>query len=174
MPNTYEVISSVTIGAGGAATMSFTSIPQTYTDLLVKISARNTGTSGNELQILLDVNGNSSAGSWKLLYGNSSATISGSNSGYLQPAHSPTANTTASTFGSAEIYFPNYTSTTIRKSFSSDFATENNSSSANAAILGFYANLWNNTNAITSLTLTSNVSNFVQHSTAVLYGIKNS
>ena len=171
---TMTALATTTVGAGGVASVDFSNIPQTYTDLKVVISARNTGTSGNELQILLTVNGNGSAGSWRLLYGNSSAAISGTNSGYLQPAHSPTANTTASTFGSAEIYFTNYASNTANKSFSSDFATENNSGSANAAILGFYANLWNNTNAITSLTLTSNVSNFVQHSTAVLYGIKNS
>lgn len=174
MPATYTLISKVTVGAGGAATMQFTSIPQTYTDLKVVISARNTGTSGNELQILLDINGNSSAGSWRLLYGNSSGVFSGANSGYLQPAHSTTTNTTANTFGNAEIYFPNYTSTTTNKSFSSDFVTENNLSTANSAILGFYANLWSNTNAITSLTLTSNISNFVQHSTARLYGIKSS
>lgn len=170
---TYKLISSVTVGSGGASTMEFTSIPQTYTDLKVVISARNTSTSGNESQILLSVNGNSSAGSWKLLYGNSEGAFTGANSGYLQPAHAPSTNTTANTFGNAEIYFPNYTSTTTNKSFSSDFATENNSSAANSAILGFYANLWSNTNAITSLTFTSNISNFLQHSTAYLYGISN-
>jgi hypothetical protein len=40
MANTYTLISSVTVGSGGAANIEFTSIPQTYTDLLYKISGR--------------------------------------------------------------------------------------------------------------------------------------
>jgi hypothetical protein len=42
MATTYKLISSVTVGSGGATTMTFSSIPQTYTDLLLKISSRNT------------------------------------------------------------------------------------------------------------------------------------
>ena len=170
MATTYTLISSVTVGSGGAATMDFTSIPQTYTDLKIVISARNTSTSGVESQILLTVNGNGSNGSWKLLYGNGSGVFQGSGSGYLQPAHAPSATTTTNTFSNAEIYFPNYTSTSKYKSFSSDFAVENNASSS---LIGMYANLWSSNSAITQLTLTSNVSNFVQYSTAYLYGISN-
>jgi hypothetical protein len=163
------LIQAITVGAGGAAAMDFTSIPQTYTDLKIVISARNTSTSGNESQILLTVNGNGSNGSWRLLYGTGSGVFAGNNSGYLQPAHAPSANTTANTFGNAEIYFPNYTSSSAYKSFSSDFATENNTTSA---LIGIYANLWSSNSAITQLTLTSNASNFVQYTTAYLYGIE--
>jgi hypothetical protein len=42
MANTYEIISSVTVGAGGAAYIEFTNIPQTYTDLNLVFSGRNT------------------------------------------------------------------------------------------------------------------------------------
>jgi hypothetical protein len=41
MANTYEAIATVEVGSGGAATIEFTSIPATYTDLVVKVSARN-------------------------------------------------------------------------------------------------------------------------------------
>jgi len=51
MATTYTLISSVTVGSGGAATMTFSSIPQTYTDLLVRVSARNTSTSGSGLNM---------------------------------------------------------------------------------------------------------------------------
>ena len=40
MATTFTKIASVSVGSGGAATMSFTSIPSTYTDIVVKLSAR--------------------------------------------------------------------------------------------------------------------------------------
>jgi hypothetical protein len=40
MATTYEIIASVTVGSGGAANIEFTSIPATYTDLVVLFSAR--------------------------------------------------------------------------------------------------------------------------------------
>ena len=40
MAVTHNLISTITVGSGGAASIDFTSIPQTYTDLLVKISLR--------------------------------------------------------------------------------------------------------------------------------------
>jgi hypothetical protein len=41
MATTYEAIETVEVGSGGAADIEFTSIPGTYTDLVVKVSARN-------------------------------------------------------------------------------------------------------------------------------------
>ena len=41
MATTYTLISSVTVGSGGAASIEFTSIPSTYTDLVLKLSARS-------------------------------------------------------------------------------------------------------------------------------------
>jgi hypothetical protein len=60
MAITYTLISSVTVGAGGAASMSFTSIPSTYTDLVVFCSGRaaNSFTSAG---LLLKFNGSSMA-----------------------------------------------------------------------------------------------------------------
>jgi hypothetical protein len=40
MALTYTAIKTVTVGSGGAANIDFTSIPQTYTDLVLKVSAR--------------------------------------------------------------------------------------------------------------------------------------
>ena len=79
-------------------------------------------------------------------------------------------NATASTFGNAEIYIPNYAGST-NKSFSVDSVNENNATSASQFL---YANLWSNTAAITSITLLSGGSvNLLQYSTAYLYGVKN-
>jgi hypothetical protein len=73
---------------------------------------------------------------------------------------------TASTFGSALIYIPNYAGST-NKSYGTDWVTENN---ATAAYAGFTAGLLTNTAAIASVTLTGN---FVEHTTAYLYGVSN-
>jgi hypothetical protein len=162
MPNTYTKIASVSLSSS-SATMSFTSIPATYTDLLLKFSARDTS-SFVANNIVLTING-SAVTSTKNLYGNGSAATSNSNVG---AGLANAANSTASVFSNTEIYFPNYASAN-NKSFSTDSVVENN---ATEAYDWFYAGLWSNTAAITSLTLTAGSSaSFVQYSTATLYGI---
>ena len=173
MPNTFTKIASVTVGSGGASSIDFTSIPSTYTDLCLKFSTRTTDTGAAFTAVGFTINGNESNGSWRLLYGNNGGAFSGSNSGYSDTAYSSSATTTSNTFANSEIYLPNYAGSNY-KSFSVDFVTENNSSASNANIYGFRANLWSSTAAVTSVSLLSRAGNFVQYSTAVLYGIKNS
>jgi hypothetical protein len=75
---------------------------------------------------------------------------------------------TASTFASADIYIPNYTSSDY-KSISIDTVTEKN---ATDAYMRLTAGLWSNTAAITSIGLNCSASgNFVQYSTFYLYGV---
>lgn len=169
MANTYVAIATVTVGSGGAANIEFTSIPATYTDLVLKLSARGTDTTGNAGQVAyLKPNGSTSNLSRILLFGNGSTAGSGTGTDsaiYVNPS-----DYTASTFGNTEIYICNYAGST-NKSISSDSVNENNATAANA---GLFASLWSNTAAITSITLTINSGNFAQYSTATLYGIKNS
>ena len=166
MATTYTLISSVTVGSGGAASMAFTSIPSTYTDLLVKTSTR--GTSAHIANdIILSFNGSNANFTGKLLYGNGASTVSG-NAGNSIGLYVG-ANATASTFSNGEYYIPNYTSSNY-KSTSADDVSENN---ATTAYQYFIASLWSQTAAITSITLTPTSGNFVQYSTAYLYGISN-
>jgi len=69
-----------------------------------------------------------------------------------------------------EIYIPNYAGST-NKSFSSETNQENNATAAFARLL---AGLWSQTAAITDIEITPNTGNWVQYSTAVLYGISKS
>jgi len=86
--------------------------------------------------------------------------------GYIGDATGASA--TASTFGNQEVYFPNYAGAT-NKSYSADSAGENN---ATTAYLTLSAGLWSQTSAITSLEFYDRgVGNFVQYSSAYLYGI---
>jgi hypothetical protein len=169
MATTYTLISSVTVGSGGAASIDFTSIPSTYTDLLIKYSLRdNLTASGASNNATISFNSSSANGTNKELYGTGSAAASASLSNVKVDYHS-TANATANTFGSAELYIPNYTSAN-NKSSSSDGVSETN---ASAALMALDANLWSQTAAITSISIAAAGANFVQYSTAYLYGISN-
>lgn len=166
---TYQLISSVTVGSGGAASMAFSSIPSTYTDLLLKISGRDDRAGVTANAINLSFNGSTSNFTYRVLEGNGATAASGSGSTSWGATNvGPSA--TASTFSNCEIYIPNYAGSN-NKSFSSDFVTENNATTAFTDLL---AGLWSQTAAITSITLTPNTgSNFAQYSTAYLYGISN-
>ena len=175
MPNTYTLIASSTVGAGGASTIDFTSIPQTYIDLVLKVSARSSY-SNPWVSIGLKFNG-AAAGtnfSWRELDGSGSAVASGNGTGDIYAGDFVGSTATANTFSNVEIYIPNYSSSSIYKSVSTDSVTENN---ATAAVTLLSAGLWSSTAAITSLSmrLYSGVAGTIsQYSTAYLYGIKNS
>jgi hypothetical protein len=164
MANTYTLISSVTVGSGGAANIEFTSIPATYTDLLLKISLRGSfaGVADN---ITLTIN-NSAIGTPKSLFGNGASAISNAD-----PFVYTASTATASTFGNGEFYIPNYTSSN-NKSISADTVSENNATTAYTFLT---AALWSNSAAITSIKLApAGGGTWSQHSTAYLYGISNS
>jgi hypothetical protein len=177
MANTFVKIATVSLGSA-AASIDFTSIPSTYTDLCLKISGRS-DYSGTRAAVYITFNSNtgSNYSSRRLIGYDSNLTLSDSSS-----AGAPTANATlgaivgstatASTFSNNELYMPNYAGST-NKSFSHDFTVENNSSSAWQ--VGLSAALWDQTSAITSISLSLQAaSNFVTNSTATLYGISNS
>ena len=167
---TYVKIASNTVGAGGAATVTFSSIPATYTDLVIKLSARGDSSTSTKYTIYGTFNGSTSSYSGKYLEGNGASAASGAmpTTGF-GAGNFDNATFTANTFGNSEIYIPNYASANY-KSVSVDATTENNATTSYA---DFYAGLWSNTAAITSVTLTPEAGNFVQYSTFTLYGISN-
>jgi hypothetical protein len=167
MATTYTLISSVTVGSGGAANIEFTSIPATYTDLLMKISSRGTGT-------------NALGGYYyDVTFNNTSANRTGRHLLKLQNTPSSGIYTlwglssptdfTASTFSDGELYIPNYGSSNY-KSAQLDSVNENNSSTQRMVLS---AGLWSDAAAITSIKLVQGNGDFAQYSTAYLYGISN-
>lgn len=163
---TYNLISTVTVGSGGAASIVFSGIPQTYTDLLVKASLRS---DEDNVTATLQFNGSSSNLSQKFLQGSGSAASSGTSSVEINVMENPSS-ATANVFSNHEFYVPNYTGSTY-KSVSSDGVTEKNATEAYARLM---AQLWSNVSAITSLTIRcAALGDFVQYSSVSLYGIKN-
>lgn len=171
MANTYYLISSVTVGSGGSSTISFTSIPSTYTDLCLVTSLRSSNSSSD---VALQVNSISAGYSWRQIYGTGSSvsTDTLSNQSTLNRlGRSNPSTTTASIFSSNVTYIPNYAGA-LYKSFVTEGLYEDNATANRMALI---SGLMSNTAAISSITLTiDGGGNFVQYSTAYLYGIKNS
>jgi hypothetical protein len=164
-----KLIESKTLGTTQASIV-FTSIPQTFTDLVVKMSAR-----GNNASVSLDcrltVNSITSGYSGRALNGQGTVPNSfvddaaGDKFYYLFTLNA--ANATSNTFGNAEIYIPNYAGST-NKSFSFDSVDENN---ATFARITMSAGLLSNTAAISSLTFAPGSDSFVSGTIISLYGI---
>lgn len=166
MANTCEAIATVTVGSGGAASIDFSSIPATYTDLQLLISIREE-TSASAVAFI-KFNNTTANRSERYLQGNGSSATSGTTSVLQFIACQPTD--TANTFGNASIYIPNYASSNY-KSVSSDSVSENNAAGAFSRLV---AGLWSDTSAINQITITTDTGDVAQYSTATLYGIKNS
>ena len=164
---TYTLIQKTTLNAS-AASITFSSIPQTFTDLVVKVSGRSASAS-NQSAFNMNINSSSSGYTYKWLYGlpaSGTAGSTGASDSVVGYANGSTA--TANTFGSAEIYIPNYTSSNY-KSASADAISEGNVTDQR---LGLVAYLWANTAAITSLSFVMNdASNWSQYTSISLYGV---
>ena len=165
---TMTLISTVTVGAGGASSITFSSIPSTATDLLVVLSARSSDTTTS---CRIQFNGDTASNyNYLNLVGNGSTVTSQTTTTitFFSTVNGITpSGATASTFGNLSIYIPNYASSDA-KTISQDSVDENNAASAVAMI---QAGFWNNTAAITSINLFKSLGTFVQYSSASLYGI---
>jgi hypothetical protein len=164
---TYTLINSNVL-ASSAASVTFSAIPSTFSDLVVRVSARSTGTS---YTLVLNINGSSGDYSATFLQGNGSAASSSAGSAQAAAYQYGGVNLstyTANSFSSAELYFPNYTGST-KKPYSDFAVTETN---ATAAEIFAHANLWDNTATITQFVFSLTGGNsFTSGSSFYLYGI---
>jgi hypothetical protein len=170
---TTQVLFASEILTGNQSSVVFSSIPATYTDLLLRISARcaDTGTYGG-LKFTLNSD-TASNYSYTVLYGTGSSGLSDRNSS-LANARAPFSinadNATANTFGNLEIYIPSYLASQ-NKPISSFGVAETNSVTA---YMGAAANLWRNTAAISSIQISEIfATNLLSGSSFYLYGISN-
>jgi hypothetical protein len=168
MANTFEKIASVTVTTSGSQ-IQFSSIPQTYTDLCLKISAQTAYTLGGaDAYLRFQTNANYY---WKKLQneGSGGSAYGANNTDNTSP-WALNGTFTANTFSNTEVYIPNYTNTSKFKSFIADSIAENNAVATYGVLA---ADSWHDTSAITSILL-SVAAGFIPNSNATLYGIKNS
>ena len=172
MPSTYTLIASNVLSAS-AASVTFSAIPSTYTDLVMRGSVRCDDSASATL-ITMRLNGGATTDvSVTRLYGDGS----GANSNRTTVTTGASifdingAASTSNTFANIEIYIPNYT-VAAAKPISAMTAQENNVSSP--ATIGAHAILFNNTAAVTSLTFLRTGQNLLSGSSFYLYGISKS
>ena len=170
--NSYESIATVTVGGGGSSSISFTSIPSTYKHLQIRGIGRttNSGTLGNP-GINFNSDSNVNNYTMHILYGDgSSASAFGGGAGTGTDTSITTGSSAgASIFGVAVIDVLDYASTNKYKTVRSLTGADLNGSGT----IRLYSNLWVNTAAISSITLTPTASaSYSQYSQFALYGIK--
>lgn len=169
MALTFVKLGSVSVTTSTQATIEFTSIPQTYTDLYLVLCARGVTNNGSGVQVRL--NGATTNFTRRYLETNiiSAAGAGPSSDNYY--AFQNNASFTASVFSNSSVLIPSYANN-IYKSIDGIKLTENNSALCD---IGFAAGQWADNSAVTSITLVPEPSvNFAQYSTATLYGIKSS
>lgn len=161
MPATYEPIATTTLSSA-ASTITFSSIPNTYTDLRVVLVATNdTSTYGTNWTFNSDTANNYS---WTVLEGDGTTASSNRNSSqpYIQVLRMSNLQPNLQTLD-----IMSYAGST-NKSILITSARDLNGS----GIIFNYVGLWRNTAAITSIRAQSNAANFATGTTATLYGIK--
>lgn len=171
MASSRYLITSTTLGSS-AASVTFSSIPSTYTDLVIKVTGRSAGSSIRDMY--LQVNSITANYSATRLRGYDSTASSSNRTGDSSWIYGVIPGTliASNIFSSTEYYIPNYNSSAYK--VCSMVVGEPNSSGTNQ-VDAVVANLLSNTAAITSLTFTeSSGSGFETGSTFTLYGLKNS
>lgn len=173
MTTTMSLIAKQTVGANGASSVSFSNIPQTYTDLKVVYSARCSDTTNNWNVLIGYFNTDSTSGNYpsRTLYGFSTATGSADVNKWFGYLPNPSS-WFSGTFGNGEFYVPNYSVSGISKSVNIDSVTEGNSASLIPRQLT--ATRWTGTDPINAMTFSCDTGSFLENSTFYLYGISNS
>ena len=171
MANTYTRINYSYLTAG-TTTIDFTSIPQTYTDLLLLCSTR---AEGNALDNAVRFNNDStSIYSWTQMQSGASSGSAGvartSSTSTMRAGGMEPSTYTSYVFNNTSIYIPAYTSSNY-KSVIADGVDENNSTTNYS---WFHAGLWRSTAAINRVQFFVEAGgNLAAGSQITLYGIKN-
>jgi len=175
----FESIATTVVGVGGAASVTFSSIPTTFSHLQIRVYGKVTGNDGYDSTTGLNLrfNGDSTNNYYMhYMYGLNYATPGGGYSGVQNACGVGTlsqynaGNVAANTFSPNIIDILDYRNTNktkVVKCLSGD----------NKNGVGYYrvqlsSGLWNSTSAITSIEVFPNQFNFRQYSHIALYGIK--
>ena len=163
----YESIATTTVGGGGSSSVTFSSIPATYTHLQI----RGIGSLSGDNESRIQVNGDTGSNyAWHQLLAN----YAGSGSVSASAGTSVTFIKGAVSYDQFSPFvfdIVDYKDTNKYKTIRTLSGTNNNSAGTNSYVR-FSSGLWMNTAAITSITIFPASGNFAQYSSFALYGIK--
>jgi hypothetical protein len=169
----FTQIATQTVGAGGASSITFSSIPSTYTHLQLRIIGRTDYSSAGPTNMFLRFNGDTGNNySTHNIHGNgSTASAIGDSSNpfmYVQDSF-PTAGNSANIFGAMIIDILDYANVNKNKTVRNLYGNDYNGSGT----VGLDSHAWYSTSAINSITFYPGVggTNLVQYSQAALYGV---
>lgn len=166
LPTSFESIATTTVGAGGTSSVTFSSIPSTYTHLQIRMMPLNS--SGGAVDVTAQVgNGSVDTGTnynWHYLAGFGSSAGAGA---FTSTSNISVGNSFTSSGGSV-VDILDYANTNKNKTVRTLTGYDSNS----AGQITFYSGLWRSTSAINIITLTPGSGNFSQYSHFALYGIK--
>ena len=169
--NSYASIATTTVGSGGASSVTFSSIPATYTHLQIRIIAK-TDRALNRDAVLVTFNSDTtSAYTRHGFYGDGSGVYAEGTSSYTTSmiAYRASGNSSATNiFGAINLDILDYANTNKAKTVRLLYGYDLNGSGE----VGLRSNLWTNTSAITSIVITADSSTFAQYSSFALYGVK--
>lgn len=165
MANTYQVIAANKLTAL-TSSVTFTGISQSYDHLCLLLNAQ---TNYNNFDDIIFVTFNSNASNYYRVGAQSGSSIAWTSSG-VNSWCLCAGNTTTAQFGTSELWISRYSSSTLNKRTGAQ-ACANGTSNATMQNM---AGAWNNTSAITSITLTPQSGAFTAGSNFFLYGIADS
>ena len=170
----YESISTVTVGAGGVSSITFSSIPSTYTHLQIRGIIKSASTAAQNFSVAMNSDTTQTNYYSHYIYGGGASVGSGAfqSSGYYAfIGGEPSSNASyANMFGGFVTDILDYKNTNKYKTIRSIYGFDRNGSGE----IGLTSGLWKNTNAVTDLTIniSTAVANISQYSSFALYGIK--
>jgi hypothetical protein len=162
--SSYESIATQTVGASPVSSITFSSIPSTYTHLQIRAAIFS---NGNQSDVRVQYNGDTASNySQHGIYGNGATAISAGAGGTVFAHGGITGDTTRC--GVSVIDILDYANTNKYKTNRTLGGVEQNGS----GYVVFQSGSWRNTAAITSITILTNATNYTQYSHFALYGIK--
>ena len=171
--SSYESIATTTVGAGGAASVSFSSIPSTYTHLQIRALVRTnrTGTSGDS--IVVRFNSDTAANYSNHQLNGDGATVSvfgaASSTSWNYVERAASNGMTSGIFGAVIIDILDYANTNKYKTGRELGGVDANGS----GIINLASGGWRSTSAINAISLAAGAgTGFIQYSSFALYGIK--
>jgi len=174
----YDSIATTTLSSA-ASTITFSSIPSTYTHLQVRFIGRSVTTNGTYDSLLMRFNSDTGTNySEHAILGNGSAVYADVNNGvgYIVVDPITSSGAIASNFGAGCIDIIDYANTNKFKTIKHNSGFDNNATGATAFQYGyntFGSGNWRSTSAISTITFnTGSASNFAQYTSFALYGIK--